>query len=502
MPNEIAGLLGVGAIGAVVALGSVAATSESLDFATIKANAEQRYVQSFSGSPWSYAPPLTGIVFAVALGLAGIERALIRRPLARAPKGKPLEKTRRSDAVAEVKARLQKCLGDPPDVVVGWDELLRGAIHLGASDIHVSPSAERVQLTYRVQGELHEVIAVGASALAPLVARIKVLSNMDTTVRATPQDGRLATHLDGGAVEARVSTLPTESGERVVLRILRGGRAVPEVEALGFSANVETGLFRLLSRAQGLLFVTGPVGSGKTTTLYAALQHIARSRAGTTTLVTLEDPIELELPFATQTQISPRAGLTFAGTLRSVLRQDPNVLMVGEIRDPETAEIAMQAGLTGHLILTTVHGQNAAGVFARLIDMGIEPFLLASATIGCLSQRLVRGLCSACRKPAKPEPGMIERFNRAGIALGPDETFYEPGNRNCDRCEGGFVGRLPISELLELSDPIRAAIQARKPTGELLTLAQNEGMLSVLEDGLRRARRGETSLLEVMRVAG
>jgi len=220
----------------------------------------------------------------------------------------------------------------------------------------------------------------------------------------------------------------------------------------------------------------------------------------TTSLVTLEDPIELELPFATQTQISPKAGMTFAGTLRSVLRQDPNVLMVGEIRDPETAEIAMQAGLTGHLILTTVHGQNAAGVFARLIEMGIEPFLLASATIGCLSQRLVRGLCKNCRKPAKPDAGMIDRFNRAGIALGPDETFWEAGS--CDRCEGGYTGRLPISELLEVSDPIRAAIQARKPTGEVAALAEADGMLSILEDGLRRARRGETSLLEVLRVAG
>lgn len=500
MSNEILGLLGVGAVGAALAIGSVAATSESLDMTTLEANVKTRYAESFAGSPWSYAPPVTGVAFALALALSAAERALMRRPMARAPKGKPLEQTRRADAVAEVRGRLEKCLRDPADVVAGWDELLRGAIHMGASDVHISPSAERIQLTYRVQGELYEVINVSANTHAPLVARIKVLSNMDTTVRTSPQDGRLAMQLDGTSVEARVSTLPTESGERVVLRILRGGRAVPEVEALGFSQAVEPRLFRLLSRAQGLIFVTGPVGSGKTTTLYAALQHIARARAKTTSLVTLEDPIELELPFATQTQISPKAGMTFAGTLRSVLRQDPNVLMVGEIRDPETAEIAMQAGLTGHLILTTVHGQNAAGVFARLIDMGIEPFLLASATIGCLSQRLVRGLCKNCRKPAKPDGGMIDRFNRAGIALGPEETFWEPGS--CDRCEGGYSGRLPISELLEVSDPIRTAIQARKPTGEIASLAQAEGMLSILEDGLRRARRGETSLLEVLRVAG
>jgi general secretion pathway protein E len=199
--------------------------------------------------------------------------------------------------------------------------------------------------------------------------------------------------------------------------LVRGGRSVPDVESLGFSDEVLSGLTAILAKPQGLLFVTGPVGSGKTTTQYAALRHIAGTRGKTTTLVTLEDPIELELPFATQTQMHPKAGMTFAGTLRSVLRQDPNVLMLGEIRDRETAEIAMQAGLTGHLILTTVHGQSAAGVFARLIEMNIEPFMLASATVGSLSQRLVRTLCTACRREAKPEQLVIERFTQVGVVI-------------------------------------------------------------------------------------
>ncbi len=500
MANEVSGLLGMGLVAGLVAGGALLATSETFDTAELSARGAQIYGQAFSESPWNHAPLATGVAFAIALGLAGLERSLIRRPFAAPKKGKPIAQTKRDDAIQEVKGRLDKALKSPPDVVAGWDELLRGAVHLGASDIHVSPSSDRVQLTYRVHGDLHEVTTASADALAPLVSRIKVMSNMDTTIRSAPQDGRLALNLDGASIEARVSTLPTESGERIVLRILRGGRAVPAVEALGFSISVEEGVLRLLSRAQGLIFVTGPVGSGKTTTLYAALQHIARARGKTTSLVTLEDPIELELPFATQTQISPKAGMTFASTLRSVLRQDPNVLMVGEIRDRETAEIAMQAGLTGHLILTTVHGQSAAGVFARLIEMEIEPFLLASATIGCLSQRLVRALCKSCKRVHAPEAATFDRFERAGISLDPGGTFYEP--TGCDRCDGGWSGRLPITELLELSDPIRAAIQARKPTGEITALAEADGMLSLLKDGLRRAQKGETSLLEVLRVAG
>jgi general secretion pathway protein E len=286
----------------------------------------------------------------------------------------------------------------------------------------------------------------------------------------------------------------------VVLRLVRGSRAIPDVESLAFSSEVHDGLVDLVSRPQGLLFVTGPVGSGKTTTLYAALKQISKARGRTTTMVTLEDPIELELPFATQTQMHPKAGMTFAGTLRSVLRQDPNVLMVGEIRDRETAEIAMQAGLTGHLILTTVHGQSAAGPFARLVEMGIEPFILASATVGCLSQRLVRTLCTACRREAKPDPIVVDRFAQAGVVL-PQATYYE--HVGCDFCEGqGFTGRLPIAELLILNEALRAAVNGRKPSSELHQLAVAEGMTPLLRDGLLRAQRGETSLMEVLRVAG
>jgi general secretion pathway protein E len=305
---------------------------------------------------------------------------------------------------------------------------------------------------------------------------------------------------DGILVEARVSTLPTETGERIVLRFVRGALDVPDIDSLGFSPGVITGLKELLVRPQGILFLTAPVGSGKTTTLYAALSYIARTRGSTTSLVTLEDPIELELPFATQTQMHPKAGMTFASTLRSVLRQDPNVLMVGEIRDHETADITMQAGLTGHLILTTVHGDSAAGPFARIIDMNVEPFIIASASIGCLSQRLVRTLCIHCRKESPPEPLVKERFERLGAPI-PDGEYFDPAG--CEYCEGmGYTGRTPIAELLTVDTTIRGAIGQRRTTKELHDLASSHGMVPILHDGIARARAGETSLAEVLRVAG
>ncbi len=498
--RSLTGLAGILLLAFGLSLTAIASTTETLDFASLSAAFELRWAQAFAGDLWGLAPAIAAGALGVAVVATIAEQAWAkRRPKPRA--AKPIEHVRPSEALTEIRARVRSCVGETPDVVGLWDELLRGAVHLRASDVHVSPTADGVQITYRVDGDLLEIASFPPGVHAPLTTRLKILASLDTTVRTTPQDGRLVTNVDGSSVEARVSTLPTEAGERSVLRILRGGRAVPDVAALGFSPSVESGLLELLGRTQGLLFVTGPVGSGKTTTLYAALQHIARSRKKTSSLVTLEDPIELELSFATQTQINTKAKMTFASTLRSVLRQDPNVLMVGEIRDQETAEIAMQAGLTGHLILTTVHGHGAAGPFARLIDMGVEPFLLASATIACLSQRLVRGLCPACRRREVPDSATIARFAKEGLTIAPTAELFVPVG--CDRCDGeGFLGRLPIAELLVVADPIREALQARTPTGELAKLAQESGMVPIFADGLRRAQNGETSLAEVIRVAG
>ncbi|MBM4362173.1 MAG: type II/IV secretion system protein, partial [Deltaproteobacteria bacterium] len=392
---------------------------------------------SLGAGAWGWVARGAVVSGALALCLRAVNAVLSRGPSATNVAYDRLHGVNVRERVREVQGRVTECLGrGKPDFIAAFDELVRGAIAVSASDIHMSPSQQGFRITYRVHGTLHEVLVAPLASAPRLTMRVKVLARLDTYVRGVPQDGRLVMTVDGVLVEARVSTLPTELGERIVLRFVRGALDVPDLETLGFSPGVLAGLRDLLARPQGILFLTAPVGSGKTTTLYAAMKHIAGSRGSTTSLVTLEDPIELELPFATQTQMHPKAGMTFAATLRSVLRQDPNVIMVGEIRDHETADIAMQAGLTGHLILTTVHGDSAAGPFARIIDMNVEPFVIASATLGCLSQRLVRTLCMHCRREAAPEPLVVERFARQGIVL-PGGPFFEPVG--CDYCEGlGF----------------------------------------------------------------
>jgi general secretion pathway protein E len=456
---------------------------------------------TFSYGPWGWLLRASAVAVALAVVLGVADAAVNRRRTSGRMTFDAFEGVNVRERVREVKERVSKCLErGKPDVIAAFDELVRGAIAVAASDIHMSPTPQGYKLTYRVLGSLHDVMSLPLELAPRLTTRVKVLARLDTYVRGTPQDGRLVMHIDGALVEARTSTLPTETGERIVLRFVRGSMKVPELDSLGFSTQVLSGLKDVLVRPQGLFFVTAPVGSGKTTTLYGAMGYIAATRGSTTSMVTLEDPIELELPFATQTQMHPKAGMTFAATLRSVLRQDPNVLMLGEIRDHETADIAMQAGLTGHLILTTVHGDSAAGPFARIIDMSVEPFIIASATIGCLSQRLVRTLCMNCRKEAAPEPMIVERFARHGIEL-PPGPYFEPVG--CDYCEGlGFTGRRPIAELLVLDAGMRKAISERRTTKELFDIAVKSGMTPLLLDGLARAREGETSLSEALRVAG
>jgi general secretion pathway protein E len=460
-----------------------------------------RIRRSHAGGPWlgvaAAGGALAGLAVLTTSGLWVLEHWLPRKT----PAFDALRTDNLQEALREVGQRVAACAGrEPPDVVSAFDELMRGAVKVEASDLHLTPTPETFKATYRVHGTLYEV-AHFAPELGPrLTTRIKVLARLDTQVRGTPQDGRLVLELDAARVDARVSTLPTEGGERVVLRLVRGGRTVPNVDDLGFSSQVARGLRAVTGRPQGLFFVTGPVGSGKTTTLYACLKHIAATRGRTTTLVTLEDPVELELPFATQTPINPRRGITFAKGLRSVLRQDPNVLMLGEIRDQETAEIAVQAGLTGHLILTTVHAESAAGPFARLADIHVEAFALASASVGALSQRLVRTLCTACRHETEPTPAEVERFARAGIVLPPGPYFSSDG---CDYCEKqGFTGRTPIAELLIVDSVLERAITERRTTTEIHELAIAEGMTPLLRDGLDKACSGTTSIAEVLRVAG
>ncbi len=473
--------------------------TQAIDSAGYQADLLAHLGRAYGGALWTWLLRGTGVVIGLS-ALCGVGQALlsVRRVAGPEPHAPVMQEGLRA-AVQEVASRVEASVtGESPNVITALNDLIRGAIALSASDIHLTPGAREVKLTYRVHGSLYDVVRLPAAISPLLTTRIKVLARLDTYVRGTPQDGRLVMDLDGGSIEARVSTLPTENGERVVLRLVRGSRAVPDLDALGFSEEVLLGVRRALARPQGLLFVTGPVGSGKTTTLYSAMKHIAAGRGSTTTLVTLEDPIELELTFATQTQMHPKAGMTFASVLRSVLRQDPNVLMVGEIRDRETADITLQAGLTGHLIITTVHGDSAAGSFARLMDMGIEPYVLASAAAGSLSQRLVRTLCTACRRETEPEKLHVEAFGQAGVVL-PPGPYYEP--IGCDFCEhAGYTGRVPIAEFLEVDSRIREEISDRQATRDIEAVAVTQGMTTLLRDGLRLARAGETSLSEVLRV--
>jgi general secretion pathway protein E len=360
------------------------------------------------------------------------------------------------------------------------DELLRGALRLEASDIHISPAGGGSRVTYRVHGSLYPVVELDADRTRALGIRIKVLAQLETYGRK-PQDGRLRHNVDA---------LPADTGERIVLRLVRGTRTVPELKELGLTEAIAEKLGELLTKPQGVIFLSGPVGSGKTTTLYSSLQHIVEKRGQTTAIVSLEDPIELKLPFATQIQINPKLQMGFAQALRSVLRQDPNVIMIGEIRDKET----------GHLILTTIHVDSAPSTFARVIDMGVEPFVAGSASIACVSQRLVRTLCTHCRQLCAPDEILKKRLDQLNVELG-DSPYYTAVG--CSYCDGqGFSGRTPIAELLVVTPEIRKLVVDGKSPQEIEEAYVRAGGVRLLETGLGLARSGLTSLAEVVRVVG
>ncbi len=404
------------------------------------------------------------------------------------------------ETIAEVKTRIEALTArSEPDVSGALDLLLQGGLALSCSDIHINPLGNELRIDYRIDGVLYGVGSLPAALGPRFSQRVKVLAKLDSFAR-TPQDGVLRRAFPVGKVEARVSVLPSNHGERVVLRVVKGGRAVVALADLGLDEGSQRSLEATLDKPQGLVFVSGPVGSGKTTTLYSALRYLYESRGQTTSIMTLEDPIEIELPFCTQTQINPKIGMTFAQTLRTILRQDPGALMVGEIRDRETAEIAAQAGLTGHLILTTVHVDSAAGVFARLTEMGVMPYVLSGATVGALSQRLVRRLCDACKLLTPPSAEEIDRFAALGLSVGRGDYFVPGG---CDTCgHRGFEGRAAIVEFLQMTNEIRDAVARNASTEQIHRLAQGAGMVPLAARGLGLAADGRTSLSEVLRVVG
>lgn len=383
------------------------------------------------------------------------------------------------------------------------DHLLGAAVAAGASDVHVKPTDVESRISWRVQGELADVIAAPREHHDQIVRRLEILARLVTYETDLPQDGRFKLESDRGAIDVRMSVLPTRHGQKVVLRLTRAGHGLIALDRLGMTEALLDDTRQLLSQRQGLIVLTGPTGCGKTTTLYASLKHIHEDRGTTTSIATLEDPIEIDLPYLSQTQVDPITGLTFAATLRAVLRQDPNVLMVGEIRDAETAHIAVEAGLTGHLILTTLHAESTAGVFNRLIELDVEPFLASSSVLAALSQRLARRLCRECRQPAAQDASTVEQLLSTGITRTAAESLSFYTALGCDACDQtGIAGQTAIYELLRMTPSLRDLVASRVTTHQIHEAALSEGMKPLWKAALLEAVEGNISLAEALRVAG
>ncbi len=372
--------------------------------------------------------------------------------------------------------------------------LIASAVTERASDIHIEPDEDTLHIRVRVDGLLREAVALPKHLQPAVISRVKILADLDIADSRMPKDGRFGFTVDDREIDLRVSTFPTIYGENVVLRILDKGGGPMRLEDLGFSEEMLDQYRRVIARPYGLILVTGPTGSGKTTTLYATLGILNSAEKN---IITIEDPVEYHLKMVRQSQVNPKAGLTFASGIRSILRQDPDIIMVGEVRDLETAQTAVQAALTGHLVLTTLHTNDAVGAITRLLDMGVEPFLIASAVIGVVAQRLVRTICPRCKEgyAAPPQLRALLGIREGGAAL----TFSR--GRGCQFCrDAGYRGRVGIFEFLTMSDRLRELVLARASAAELKRVAIQDGMRDLRFDGLRKAARGVTSIEEVLRV--
>lgn len=382
---------------------------------------------------------------------------------------------------------------DDAPIIRLLNAVLTQAIEEGASDVHVEPLEARLVIRYRVDGILRDVVEPPATLASRMAARIKVMARLNIAERRVPQDGRISLRLAGRLIDIRVSTLPTYYGERVVMRILEKDQGPLSLEQIGMSAETSARLVQLIRSPHGIFLVTGPTGSGKTTTLYAALQQVRNPGVN---IITIEDPVEYDLEGVGQTPVNNKTGMTFARGLRAILRQDPDVIMVGEIRDLETAEVAVQASLTGHLVFSTLHTNDAVGSVNRLMDMGVEPYLVSSSLLGVMAQRLVRKLCTECRVQHEADEGEQRLL---GLSDNPAATIYYPGG--CSKCAWtGYRGRTGIYELVVVTDEIQHLIHDRKGEQSLRKLAHESGMRSLREDGLAKVMAGITSLEEVLRV--
>ncbi|RRJ63577.1 type II/IV secretion system protein [Paenibacillus oralis] len=383
-------------------------------------------------------------------------------------------------------------LDEDSPVVRLVQQMIEQAVRLGASDIHVDPMDAQLTVRYRIDGHLRKGRSIPKSMQGVITARLKILAHLNIEERQLPQNGRIKLTIDGKQIDIRLSSLPTVHGEQIVMRLFDQSEGIQSLDKLGMAEENLELLRRMVGKQHGMVLLAGPAGSGKTTTLYSVLQHLNREE---TSIITIEDPVEYMLDGVNQTQVYPAAGLTFAKGLRSILRQDPNVIMVGEIRDPETAEIALRASLTGHLVFSALHTSDTVGAVVRLRDMGIEPHLIASSLIGVVAQRLVRCVCPDCKTGYTPD--MQERLYLERLGLNADKLYRGKGCAACGK--SGYRGRMAVHEVLLAGDELRSGIVSGRSAKELRRLARETGMTTLLADGVGKVLEGRTTLQEIIR---
>ncbi len=377
--------------------------------------------------------------------------------------------------------------------------LLEFGIKTKASDIHIEPQEDKTRIRYRIDGILHEKLVLPKKVHDAVVSRIKILAQLKIDEKRLPQDGRFNFKMGGEDIDLRISTLPTVEGEKIVMRLLKKTGAAPQLPELGLRGSALKNLEANILRPHGIVLITGPTGSGKTTTLYAILSKINSPKVN---IITLEDPVEYQIPGVNQVQINPQAGLTFASGLRSFLRQDPNIIMVGEIRDTETAALAIQASLTGHLVFSTLHTNDASGALPRLLEMKAEPFLLASTMNCVVAQRVVRKICDYCKEVVLAPAELSQAIKAVLGKLLPDKEMQLYRGKGCPHCgDSGYTGRIGIFEVLPVTEKIGRHILERAPSGEIAKAATEEGMITLKQDGFLKALAGITSIEEILRVA-
>lgn len=475
------------------------AMADPLDLKTVDrlAHLSKNHIQPVFGAPGAITQVLDrlyGAASSLDEEIEELSETAAGSELSAAPSGSAGPADAATKEVGAEEAKGLAAVAKQAPIIKLVDTILRRAVSARASDVHFEPDEGSTHVRYRVDGILYDMAAPPKRLEAAVISRFKIMAGLDIAERRLPQDGRFQVKFADHEVDFRISTFPTIYGENVAIRVLDKSAIMLSLEELGFLPEILENFKALVQRPNGLVLVTGPTGCGKTTTLYGALRTID---AVNRNVITLEDPVEYRIPRIRQSQIDVKAGLTFASGLRSLVRQDPDVIMIGEIRDRETAEIAIHAALTGHLVFSTLHTNDAPGALTRLIDMGVEPYLVSSALIGILAQRLVRRLCSECKKSQKATPELLGSLGLPSLPPGA-KLFQAQGCKECN--QSGYRGRIGIYELLQMSDALRQLTIAKDSSGQLRTQAVRGGMVSLRQAGITKALDGTTTIEEILRV--